>query len=100
MLNAREATGPEGTVTVSLIRDDGNATLTIDDDGPGWPEERERELDPHVTTKASGTGLGLSIVQRTVLQHGGNLELQDRPGGGARVSLVFPLGSLPDRNQE
>jgi two-component system nitrogen regulation sensor histidine kinase NtrY len=65
--------------------------ITVEDDGPGWPEaDRDRVLQPYVTTKAAGTGLGLSLVQRTVFQHGGALHLEDRPGGGARVTLELP----------
>jgi signal transduction histidine kinase len=48
-------------------------------------------LEPYFTTKAQGTGLGLSLVQRTMLLHGGSVELEDRTGGGARVVLTLPL---------
>jgi len=88
--NACEAAGPEGAVWVAVADGAETATVTVDDDGPGWPEDRERVLEPYMTTKPSGTGLGLSLVQRTALQHGGGLELADRPGGGARVVLTLP----------
>ncbi len=98
--NAAEASGPAGHV---WIRVDGDATLariTVEDDGPGWPPEaRETMLEPYFTTKEQGTGLGLSLVQRTVLQHGGSLELLDREGGGARVALSLP-GAARARSPE
>jgi two-component system nitrogen regulation sensor histidine kinase NtrY len=89
--NAVEATSENQRIWIALGTDERFARVTVEDEGPGWPEaERELSLDPYVTTKADGTGLGLSLVQRTVLQHGGRLELEDRPGGGARVTLFLP----------
>jgi nitrogen fixation/metabolism regulation signal transduction histidine kinase len=90
--NAVEATGPDATIWVTLAPEAGRALFTVEDDGPGWADGlKERALEPYVTTKAEGTGLGLSLVQRTVFQHGGSLELDERPGGGARVRVVLPL---------
>lgn len=98
--NAAEAAGESGQVWIGLDEASGRARITIDDDGPGWPSgARETMLEPYFTTKEQGTGLGLSLVQRTMLQHGGSMELQDRPGGGARVVLMLPGaggGSNPD----
>ena len=42
-----------------------------------------------MTTRSKGTGLGLAIVKKIMEDHGGNLVLDDREGGGARISLVF-----------
>jgi nitrogen fixation/metabolism regulation signal transduction histidine kinase len=89
--NAVEATGLGERIWIRLTADPTGARLTVEDEGPGWAAGvRDQALDPYVTTKPEGTGLGLSVVQRTVLQHGGFLELDDRPGGGARVTLVLP----------
>jgi nitrogen fixation/metabolism regulation signal transduction histidine kinase len=89
--NAVEATAGNQRIWIAVATDGRLARVTVEDEGPGWPEaEREASLDPYVTTKPDGTGLGLSLVQRTVLQHGGRLELEDRPGGGARVTLFLP----------
>jgi len=64
----------------------------VDDSGPGVPEEmRARIFEPFFTTKASGSGLGLSIVHAIVTQHGGTLEVQDAPTGGARFLLTLPV---------
>ncbi len=89
--NAAEAGGETGQVWIGLEDGPKGMRITIDDDGPGWPEgARDTVLEPYFTTKAQGTGLGLSLVQRTMLQHGGSMELADRPGGGARVVLTLP----------
>ena len=60
----------------------------------GFPKEnRQRLLEPYMTTRAEGTGLGLPIVAKILADHGGGLELRDAPGGrGAWVRMFFPLG--------
>jgi len=45
--------------------------------------------EPYVTTREKGTGLGLAIVKKIMEDHGGELILTDRPGGGARIGLAF-----------
>jgi two-component system sensor histidine kinase HydH len=96
--NALEAMKETGNVYVSIARDGDRLQIFVDDEGPGWASEvRGKAADPYVTTKAEGTGLGLSLVHRTALQHGGSLELEDRPGGGARVILTLPI---PGSRQE
>ena len=73
----------------------------ISDNGKGWPKEnRQRLLEPYVTTREKGTGLGLAIVARIIEQHGGTVELIDaEPDGSGRVGACFtftlPLNS-PD----
>ena len=64
----------------------------MSDNGRGFPaQERHRLTEPYVTTRERGTGLGLAIVRKIMEDHGGDLVLEDRPGGGARVKLVFHL---------
>ena len=62
-----------------------------------WPRpaqrERHRLTEPYVTTRAKGTGLGLAIVKKIMEDHGGNLILDDRAGGGAPVKLIFATAS-------
>jgi two-component system nitrogen regulation sensor histidine kinase NtrY len=53
--------------------------------------------EPYVTTRAKGTGLGLAIVKKVMEEHRGELILEDREGGGARVKLVFP--AVPPREE-
>ena len=71
--------------------EDDRVTVTVSDNGKGLPtDERDRLTEPYVTTRAKGTGLGLAIVKKIMEDHGGELVLTDRPGGGASVSLIIP----------
>ncbi len=91
-LNALEATPAGGLVRLSLSRDGDLARITVDDSGPGVPQEvRDRIFEPFFTTKAQGSGLGLPIVHAIVTQHGGTLEVGTSPEGGARFLLQLPL---------
>jgi two-component system nitrogen regulation sensor histidine kinase NtrY len=82
---------PRGHIVVRIQVDDGHAVVAIEDNGKGLPQhERERLTEPYVTTRAKGTGLGLAIVKKIMEEHGGELVLEDRPGG-AIVKLLFPL---------
>jgi two-component system nitrogen regulation sensor histidine kinase NtrY len=83
---------PKGQVRMILDYTDGEAWITVEDNGKGLPVvDRDRLTEPYVTTRTKGTGLGLAIVKKIMEDHGGRLVLEDRPGGGARVSLAFPL---------
>jgi two-component system nitrogen regulation sensor histidine kinase NtrY len=83
---------PKGQVRMILDYTDGEALITVEDNGKGLPVvDRDRLTEPYVTTRTKGTGLGLAIVKKIMEDHGGRLVLEDRPGGGARVSLAFPL---------
>ncbi len=88
---AREPQDFKGKIAVSLTV---GKVIEIDivDNGKGFPkEQRQRLLEPYMTTRAEGTGLGLPIVAKILEDHGGGLELLDAPGGqGARVRLHFP----------
>ncbi len=54
--------------------------IDVIDNGPGLPKEnRERLLEPYVTTREKGTGLGLAIVGKIFEEHGGRIELNDAP---------------------
>jgi nitrogen fixation/metabolism regulation signal transduction histidine kinase len=68
------------------------AQIIIEDNGPGFSAEvLGRMFDPYVTTKPKGTGLGLAIVKKIVEEHGGRIEAENRPSGGARIRVELPL---------
>jgi nitrogen fixation/metabolism regulation signal transduction histidine kinase len=73
--------------------DDGQyAALAVCDNGPGFQRELlGRVFDPYVTSKPKGTGLGLAIVKKIVEEHGGRIDADNRPEGGARVRVLLPV---------
>ncbi|WP_224364937.1 sensor histidine kinase [Hyalangium versicolor] len=90
--NAAEAAGPGGHVAVRIEgRTDGGASVAVSDSGPGVkPEDRPRLFEPFFTTKTSGTGLGLAVSQAIAHAHGGRIEADTGPLGGARFTLLLP----------
>jgi nitrogen fixation/metabolism regulation signal transduction histidine kinase len=69
------------------------AVICVSDNGPGFRKEMlGRLFDPYVTGKPRGTGLGLAIVKRIVEEHGGRIEAENRPEGGAKILVVLPVG--------
>jgi PAS domain S-box-containing protein len=94
--NAAEATGFDGTLSVSLNRFRGRLRLEVADDGPGLPPGiMEKVFDPFFTTKEpdKGTGLGLSICYGIVRSLGGTITCGNRPAGGAWFRVSLPITS-------
>jgi len=92
-----EETEVQGHIRVVLSETDKGVDITIEDNGPGFPEDaRDRLLEPYVTTREKGTGLGLAIVNRIIADHGGSISLQNRLDGlrGARVRVWLPHNTL------
>ena len=72
--------------------------ITIEDDGPGIPDDRKKDalrpfvrLDDARGTDTGGTGLGLSIAQTAIENHGGQIFLEDSELGGLKVRIVLPI---------
>jgi two-component system, NtrC family, nitrogen regulation sensor histidine kinase GlnL len=104
--NALEALPDRGALTITtrmetdfhILRRGGPAAagkflrVEVADNGPGFPEaDLERIFEPFFTTKPRGSGLGLAICERIVAGHGGDIHAENRPGGGAAVTVTLPL---------
>jgi two-component system nitrogen regulation sensor histidine kinase NtrY len=85
---------PAGEIQLKIAVEAEQIVVTVSDNGKGFPpdEPRERLTEPYVTTRGKGTGLGLAIVKKIMEDHGGDVVLEDREGGGACVRLVFGPG--------
>jgi signal transduction histidine kinase len=89
--NALQAAGRAGHIRLAARRDGPRIELTVEDDGPGVaPELRDRIFEPFYTTRDGGTGLGLFISYGIVERHGGRLEVERSPLGGACFRLSLP----------
>ncbi|MCK6446496.1 MAG: HAMP domain-containing histidine kinase [Planctomycetes bacterium] len=99
VLNAAEACGPNGRISVAVERlEAGGVRIRVDDSGPGVPPEmRAKILEPFFTTKPDGTGLGLASVVACADFHAGALAIDTAPLGGARFDLT--LGARPRDRQ-
>ncbi len=78
-------------VEVRTERRDDRAVLLVEDRGPGFSDEaRDHLFEPFFSTRGS-TGLGLSVVHGIVVEHGGTIHAENRPEGGARMTVEIPL---------
>lgn len=91
---AADPDSPKGRIEVWIEREDGQLSICFADNGKGLPDDRDRIVEPYVTTRATGSGLGLAIVKKIVEEHQGELLLEDNKDGGAIVIMRFDLGRL------
>lgn len=86
-----------GRITVTMIDDGDRIAVLVEDNGIGLPADRERIVEPYVTTREKGTGLGLAIVNKIVDEHGGDMSFASAGNGGTRVTLRFAKSPEPKR---
>lgn len=101
--NALRYTPDGGRIDVALHQDSSSTTLTIQDSGPGIPEdqlatvtERFRRASDQSTT---GSGLGLSIAMALAARHGAILSLTNADRGGLIVRLIWPSTQMSSDTQ-
>lgn len=100
--NALSFSPAGGAVRVEVARESAGASLTVEDQGPGIPEERrEKVFERFYTDRPEGrpgethSGLGLAIARRIVEAHGGTLTAEARPDGATGARLVLRLPAPP-----
>ncbi len=96
LLNAAQALGEQGTITIETFGESNAVVVRVCDDGCGIPEaDREKVFDPFFTTKpvGEGTGMGLFISYQIVRNHGGEFSIESASGQGTRVSVRLPIHS-------
>ena len=80
------------TILVQTSFDDANITLTVKDNGQGFPADLlSHAFEPYVTTKAHGTGLGLAIVKKMIEEHHGQIKIENNATGGASITILLPI---------
>ena len=93
LINAHDALGDEGNITVTSFERDGRAIIEVTDDGNGIAEEDLPQIfDPFFTTKGrgKGTGLGLSICYGIVQEHNGEIHVESNIGHYTRFTVELP----------
>lgn len=95
VLNARDAIGDRGVITIVVRREENVVQLQVRDTGSGMPEHILRHVfDPLFTTKRTGTGLGLAVAQRVVDAHGGSIRAESMPGEGTMFEITLPAAAV------
>lgn len=101
--NAAKYSPPGAAVRIAARRGAGEMIeVSVEDEGPGVPTElRERVFDKFfradgvgeaAAARPSGTGMGLAIARGIVEAHGGRIQIEDAPRGGARLVFTLPIG--------
>ena len=99
-VEAIEGKGEGGGSVVMRIRQQADTiTVEVADTGVGLPADRDRIVEPYMTTRARGTGLGLAIVKKIVEEHYGVMAFADRDGGGTVVRMTFDAAALAALDQ-
>ena len=99
-LNARDAMSGGGALEVRTWRDGAGVKVEVADSGHGIATENlHRIYAPFLPTKGAnkGTGLGLSVTYGIIQEHGGSIEVTNRPDGGARFRLELPVSRATAR---
>lgn len=91
-INAMQAMPEGGDIAIRAKAANNSLWIAVEDQGSGIsPEAMEKIWDPFFTTKDKGTGLGLGIVRNIIEAHQGQVRIENRPEGGARVSIRLPV---------
>jgi len=99
--NAAKYSPPSSTIDILARVKGDKVAVEVSDNGPGLPAGMEKTIFEkftrgHDETATSGVGLGLAIARAIVEAHGGTIEANNRPEGGARFVFTLPVGEPPE----
>lgn len=98
LLNAAQASPPNGAITVKTREVDGMVEIAVIDCGTGIERKHlESIFNPFFTTKSDGVGLGLAIISKIVDEHGGKIRVESEPGSGSIFRLYLPFREEEER---
>jgi len=97
ILNARQATGENGTIDISTAYDGEHVIVEIVDTGVGMSAHQlERLFQPFQSSKKNGLGVGLFQCKRIVEDHHGVIHIESQEGRGTTVIITFPAKNADD----
>ena len=92
ILNAVQAMPTGGTLAITTATAEETLALVINDTGPGMTEERVKKIfEPFNSDKPGGLGLGMPYAKKIIEKHGGNINVESKPGEGTRVWITLPV---------
>ena len=101
ILNAKQAVGEKGDISVMMKQLDGVIVITIDDSGNGIPSTMLESLfRPSQSSRPGGLGIGLYQCKQIVEAHRGTIQIRSEVGKGTQVRIELPLSFSPNRNRE
>ncbi len=90
--NSIQAMDAGGEITIKAESDAANVTLSVSDNGSGFPADSMTKIfQPYFTTKTDGSGLGLALAYKTITDFGGSISAANNPDGGASIFIKIPL---------
>lgn len=93
--NGIDAMPQGGQLTLTLVQGPREAVLAVADTGPGIPlENRDKVFQLYYSTKEGGSGIGLAMTYRAIQLHGGSIDVDSSPQGGALLRLRLPAHRL------
>lgn len=105
--NAIKFTGKEGNILVSVKDKDNYIVISVNDDGIGIPEEKQKsifdrfiQVDKSLSRNNEGSGIGLSLVKSLVEMHGGNIEVKSNLGKGSEFIVKIPAINIDKEELE
>lgn len=100
ILNAKQAIGAQGLLSIRLAQSDRAVTVTVDDTGHGIPPGMfERLFHPSQSSRPGGLGVGLYQCKQIVEAHHGTIQIRSVVGKGTQVRIELPLPDLSDRRE-
>ena len=92
LINAMQAMPGGGRIKIAVMSRSKWITILFVDEGQGIPDELIGKIwSPFFTTKEKGTGLGLGIVRNIIEAHEGDIQIENRSTGGARITINLPI---------
>ena len=97
ILNAIDAVPDRGTIAVRITKQNNITLVSVEDNGPGVPEEnKEKIFTPFYSSKEGGTGLGLSISRKIIESYGGQITVSPGKKGGSCFTVTLPDQTFKD----